>query len=363
MLSVAGAPAAHDSSCQGGRPPAPVAPAAEQMAPGWEKRPAARNRQRRQEQAAESREQARSGSGCVGDPAAPPLRDAAGPRLAASGCFGVCSTPGGERKTRGAEGVLGEGRVARRQLAPEKLDPPLPWPTVPPCLSFPVCPHPLHPGKPLCGVGARGISTAPVRMPSVAPGHGNQGTHRGGWGSGRWGAPHPPTMHPGTGPPGLVQGPRGAAVPRRAPIRTVAPRGCQCARSNTPPPPKHPRAGARAHGGSHTRAHGRPRPGSSAPPPPERIATTTAVPLQTPLGTHGYSRPTRGHPWARAHGHARPPPPSPNLCAASHGGVLACPRSPAASTPQPPLASPVPGSHRTPPPPPKLGVTPCASPQ
>lgn len=327
MLSVAGAPAAHDSSCQGGRPPAPVAPAAEQMAPGWEKRPAARNRQRRQEQAAESREQARSGSGCVGDPAAPPLRDAAGPRLAASGCFGVCSTPGGERKTRGAEGVLGEGRVARRQLAPEKLDPPLPWPTVPPCLSFPVCPHPLHPGKPLCGVGARGISTAPVRMPSVAPGHGNQGTHRGGWGSGRWGAPHPPTMHPGTEPPGLVQGPRGAAVPRRAPIRTVAPRGCQCARSNPPPPPNthvQGRAPTAARTRVPTVAHARapphpPPPNASQPPPPCRCKHRSA-----PTATAAPRVGTRGH--APTATHAPPPLPKP---------VCGIPRRGARLPPQP----------------------------
>lgn len=173
--------------------------------------------------AAGRREPARLGERLRGGPG--------GPGSTPSGCFGVCSTPGGERKTRGA---LGEGRVVRGRLAPEKLDPPLPWPTAAPCLSFPVgqgCAGPLHPGQQggcMGGFAPRGGGRAGADAVDGTGGCAEEAGRE-------W---VPPTPHPG-------RGPKGAAVRRQR-----APTGAPIASATHHPPS----CRARSHGGWQTRA-------------------------------------------------------------------------------------------------------------
>lgn len=195
--------------------------------------------------------------------------------------------------------MLGEGRVARRQLAPEKLDPPLPWPTAAPCLSFPTAGAALTP----CALGSRSPGWAYGEGGFAPPGWGMHGLPeqrcRGGRVSEPWhcgAAPHMATV-----------------AHTRVPMAT------------------------------HTRAHLHPPP-HPPPPPPHGIAITT---------TRGHIHPTRGHPWARSHRHPRPrthprtlaepgvPAGRRSRRQRAHGKTLACPRSPAASHtthPQPPPA-------------------------
>lgn len=208
--------------------------------------------------------------------------------------------------------MLGAGIIARKRLAPEKLDPPLPLPAAAPCLSFPAAGRGSPQTPPHTRCRPRALHRAPLEMhqrrrprsaggatapvpPKIPPGgHGAvpvSGEDRG--------------LRPGVGADGggtCRQPPR--AHRRISPTRELA---------NSPEIPPHTPPTPPPQLGTHVRGH--PQPPTSTPPPPFRTRTSArshACPrIPAASGATGTVPPPRPPPPSPRDPRGTPPQPSP----------------------------------------------------